>query len=100
MDNYVSNKLDIVNYFQTLNKFDHIKSMIFNPNQITALNLIKKPNLNNKVELTNYEVNKKKIEEMIDYFQININGNLLTQQDEYMLERIDSDIKKMFIYSN
>ena len=86
-------KCDILNYFNLFKDIEFIKEIFFNPNQILAMDSIKKLNINFKKELNSKIYNDNKIYKIINYFNNKYKSRTNSNIDNYIYEKLEHNIK-------
>jgi hypothetical protein len=98
---YLDERLDIVNYLKTLEKFDRFRLLFLNYTQNACLDFIKKPNIHDEEEMEYLDHNfgkslKNKEEDIIQYYNHKIKSedlSELTDIDTLLLFMINPAIK-------
>jgi hypothetical protein len=105
LNEYFNEKTDICYYLKSLFIFDRMRSVLFNQNQNFILEIPKKSNLHNQIELANLEneVNKnyeKHFNLVTNYFSDKIKNCTLDHVDEKLCELVGPKIKKYWEEDN
>lgn len=93
MNEIFNEKCDILNYFNLFKDIEFIKEIFFNPNQILAMDSIKKLNINFKKELNSKIYNDNKIYKIINYFNNKYKSRTNSNIDNYIYEKLEHNIK-------
>ncbi len=87
-------KCDIISYFNLFKDIRFIKEIFFNPNQILAIDSIKKLNINCKNELNSVLCYKNKIYKIINYFTYKFQSKTNSKIDDYIFDKLENIIKE------
>ena len=94
MKEIFNEKCDIISYFNLFKDIRFIKEIIFNPNQILAIDSIKKLNINCKNELNSVLCYKNKIYKIINYFTYKFQSKTNSKIDDYIFDKLENTIKE------
>jgi len=96
---FINDRMDVTFYLKTLEKFDRVRVLLFNYYQNLCLDFTKIPNLSNKDELSNYDMDlqDKKIshEEIVEYFNFRIMNKEMDECDQHLLNIVAAEIKNL-----
>ena len=87
-------KCEILNYFNIFKEIRFIKDIFFNPNQILAIDSIKKLNINCKNELNSVIGHQNKIYKIINYFTYKFQSKTNSKIDDYIFDKLENIIKE------
>jgi hypothetical protein len=103
IERYVNGRLDVTYYLKTLEKFDRVRVILFNYYQNLLLDYTKIPNLRNRQELINLDLDLNKNEEisneeLANYFNFRIKNDELDEYDEQLLKIVLPEIRNKVSY--
>ncbi len=90
---YIDNKVDVINYLSFTKEYNYLKSLIFNDMQCICLNYSKSPKLyeNSRFSKLNKD-DKEMIEKIVKFYMYN---QKLTEQERNLFELLSDDIKDL-----
>lgn len=99
---YLKQRLDVTHYLKKINILDRMKTLLFNYHQSLSLEYLKTPNLCNdsemKIYYSEYSINEdKNLNDLVEYYSNRIKNKEMSDVDNYLLNSIYPEIRKLAI---